>query len=162
MFLTSRQSKKVREAVKTQLCIALPPLGQKSPPLPSLGAWKIKVSKYSHITSIDRKFYVLSEKYKSCNARNQQKNPSGQNSLIDICASTTALTQFSTSESCISAFAASRAVLFTSTINKFLAWFWLFLQWSSIWVKHHPTQTWFDLLEVGVDFELGASCCFVK
>ena len=31
------------------------------------------------------------------------------------------------------------------------------LQWSSIWEKHHPTQTYFDLPEVGVDLELGTS-----
>ena len=40
--------------------------------------------------------------------------------MIDICASTTSLTQLSMSESCFFAFAASGAVLVTSTLNKFL------------------------------------------
>ena len=85
----------------------------------------------------------------------------GKIALIDNCASTTSLTQFRTSESYFFAFAVSEAVLYTSTLNKFFFSF-LHLQWSSICEKHHPTQTYFDLLEVGVDFELGTSYCITK
>ena len=44
----------------------------------------------------------------------------GKIALLDICASTTALTQFSTYKSWFYSFAASGAVLLTSTLNKSL------------------------------------------
>ena len=53
----------------------------------------------------------------------------GKTALIDNCASTTSLTQFSTSESYFFAFAVSEAVLYTSTLNQFFFSF-LHLQWS--------------------------------
>ena len=50
----------------------------------------------------------------------------GKITLTEVFASTTPLTQFSTSESCFFAFVASEAVLFTSTLNRFLALFGCF------------------------------------
>ena len=39
---------------------------------------------------------------------------------------------------------------------------WLLLEWSYICVKNYPVQTFFNMIEFGVDFELGVNYCFVK
>ena len=108
--------------------------------------WKIKAPKYSHIIyqsianflffhmlknevfqiwpSFACKFDVLSEKYEKHMLKMNRKPPFWKKiALTDVCASATALTQCSTSESCFFEFAVSGAVLFTSILNKFLTWF---------------------------------------
>ena len=119
------------------------PLGQNRPQGLPLG-WKMMFSKYGYVVyqSIENFMYFLKNITTMC-SKSTENLPQGKTALTDIYASTTALTQYSTSESCFFVFSASGAVLFTSTLTQFLTRFGCFCYdhpygWSSIPPKLAP------------------------